>query len=61
MVSTFTTYGNLSTVSVSKGSVVKTGQAIGRAGKDDDGNGGQIDFILMIETRNVDPYPWLRR
>ncbi|MBK8951398.1 MAG: peptidoglycan DD-metalloendopeptidase family protein [Chitinophagaceae bacterium] len=57
----FTTYGNLSTVSVSKGSVVKTGQAIGRAGKDDDGNGGQIDFILMIETRNVDPYPWLRR
>lgn len=57
----FTTYGNLSSVSVAKGTVVKTGQAIGRAGKDDDGNGGQIDFILMIETRNVDPYPWLRR
>ena len=57
----FTTYGNLTGVSVSKGATVKTGQAIGRAGKDDDGNGGQIDFILMIETRNVDPYPWLRR
>jgi septal ring factor EnvC (AmiA/AmiB activator) len=46
---------------VSKGSAVKTGQQIGKAGKDDDGNGGQIDFILMIETRNVDPQPWLRR
>ena len=57
----FTTYSNLSSVSVSKGAVVKTGQSIGKAGKDDDGSGGQIDFILMIETRNVDPSPWLRR
>lgn len=57
----FTTYSNLSGVSVSKGAAVKTGQAIGKAGKDDDGSGGQIDFILMIETRNVDPAPWLRR
>ncbi|HUR65819.1 MAG TPA: peptidoglycan DD-metalloendopeptidase family protein [Chitinophagaceae bacterium] len=57
----FTTYSNLSGVSVSKGASVKTGQQIGRAGKDDDGNGGQIDFILMIETKNVDPLPWLRR
>ncbi|HEX4875871.1 MAG TPA: peptidoglycan DD-metalloendopeptidase family protein [Chitinophagaceae bacterium] len=57
----FTTYSNLSGVTVSKGSVVKTGQQIGRAGKDDDGSGGQVDFILMIETKNVDPQPWLRR
>lgn len=57
----FTTYSNLSSVSVSKGTAVKTGQQIGKAGKDDDGSGGQIDFILMIETRNVDPQPWLRR
>lgn len=57
----FTTYSNLTSVSVSKGSEVKTGQQIGKAGKDDDGNGGQIDFILMIETRNVNPQPWLRR
>ena len=57
----FTTYSNLSGVSVSKGATVKTGQSIGRAGKDDDGNGGQIDVILMIETKNVDPLPWLRR
>jgi murein hydrolase activator len=57
----FTTYSNLSGVVVSKGSVVKTGQQIGKAGKDDEGNGGQVDFILMIETKNVDPLPWLRR
>ncbi len=57
----FTTYSNLTGVSVSKNAVVKTGQQIGRTGKDDDGGGGQIDFILMIETRNVDPKPWLRR
>lgn len=57
----FTTYSNLSGVSVAKGTAVKTGQQIGRAGKDDDGSGGQIDFILMIETKNIDPSPWLRR
>ena len=57
----FTTYSNLSSVSVAKGSTVRTGQQIARAGKDDDGSGGQIDFILMIETRNVNPQPWLRR
>ncbi|OSZ73619.1 hypothetical protein CAP36_16540 [Chitinophagaceae bacterium IBVUCB2] len=57
----FTTYSNLNGVGVTKGTVVKTGQSIGRAGKDDDGSGGQIDFILMIESRNIDPSPWLRR
>jgi septal ring factor EnvC (AmiA/AmiB activator) len=57
----FTTYSNLTGVSVAKGTMVKTGQPIGRAGKDDDGSGGQIDFILMIESKNVDPSPWLRR
>ena len=57
----FTTYSNLTGVSVSRNTIVQTGQQIGRTGKDDDGSGGQIDFILMIETRNVDPKPWLRR
>ena len=57
----FTTYSNLSNVSVAKGALVKTGQQIGKVGKDDDGSGGQFDFILMIEVRNVDPLPWLRR
>lgn len=57
----FTTYSNLTGVSVSKGATVTTGQTIGKAGKDDEGASGQIDFILMIETKNVNPEPWLRR
>jgi septal ring factor EnvC (AmiA/AmiB activator) len=57
----FTTYSNLSSVSVSKGMQVKTGQSLGKAGRDETGAGGQVDLILMIETRNVDPKPWLRR
>jgi septal ring factor EnvC (AmiA/AmiB activator) len=57
----FTTYSNLSSVSVSKGAQIKTGQVIGKAGKDDEGVGGQVDLILMMEVRNIDPKPWLRR
>jgi septal ring factor EnvC (AmiA/AmiB activator) len=57
----FTTYSNLTGVNVSKGSAVSTGQSIGRVGQSDDGTGGQIDFILMIESKNVNPEPWLRR
>ncbi len=57
----FTTYSNLSSVSVSKGNEVKTGQVIGKSGRDEEGVAGQIDFILMVEKRNVDPQSWLRR
>jgi septal ring factor EnvC (AmiA/AmiB activator) len=57
----FTTYSNLTGVSVSKGASVSTGQSIGRVGQSDDASGGQIDFILMIESKNVNPEPWLRR
>ena len=57
----FTTYSNLASTSVRKGDAVKTGQALGRAGRDEDGSGGQIDFILMVEAKNVNPEPWLRR
>ncbi len=57
----FTVYSNLSSVSVSRGDAVRTGQAIGRAAEADDGSGGQLDFMLMIETKNVNPQPWLKR
>jgi septal ring factor EnvC (AmiA/AmiB activator) len=57
----FTTYSNLASVNVSKGAPVSTGEVIGKAGQSDDGSGGQIDFILMIESKNVNPEPWLRR
>lgn len=57
----FTIYSNLSSANVSKGSTVSTGQVIGRTGEADDGSGGQLDFMLMIENRNVNPSPWMRR
>ena len=57
----FTTYSNLTGVGVSKGQTVKVGQQLGRAGQDDGGSGGQIDFILMIEKANVNPEQWLKR
>lgn len=56
----FSVYSNLSSANVSKGAQIRTGQSIGRAGTGDDGTGGQIDFLLMIESRNVNPEPWLR-
>lgn len=56
----FTTYSNLSAVTVSKGATVKTGQVIGRAGEADDGSGGQVNFMVMIENNNVNPATWLR-
>lgn len=57
----FTSYSNLSSVSVSKGTSVTGGQVIGRVGEAEDGSGGQLDFMLMIESKNVNPELWLRR
>ncbi len=50
----FTTYGNLETTSVSKGSKVKAGQLVGRAATNSDGN-GEIEFLLLLENKNLDP------
>ncbi len=57
----FTTYVNVAGVTVTKGAQVRTNQVIGRSGSNEDGDGGQIDFILMMESRNLDPQQWLRR
>ena len=56
----FTTYGNLSSASVSKGQKVKSGDVIGKAGPNEDGN-GQIEFVLLQENKNLDPAVWIRR
>ncbi|MFT3826962.1 MAG: peptidoglycan DD-metalloendopeptidase family protein [Chitinophagaceae bacterium] len=56
----FTSYGGLSSASVSKGQKIKAGQVVGKAGTNDDGN-GEIEFILMQDTRNLDPEIWIRR
>lgn len=53
----FTTYCNLSTVTVSKGAEVKTGQLIGRLA-----DIGQLEFVLSDEKDHLfDPEKWLRR
>jgi len=53
----FTTYCNLSTVAVSKGEMVKTGQLIGKLAEI-----GQLEFVLSDEKdRLFDPEKWLRR
>lgn len=57
----FTTYSNLTGVTVKKGDHVKVGQSLGRLGADDEGNGGRLDFLLMIEKKNVNPEAWLIR
>lgn len=56
----FTVYSNLSSASVQKGQVVKTGHIVGRAAANDDGQ-GQVDLIIMKESNNVNPEQWLRR
>jgi len=53
----FTTYSNLSTVSVSKGEQVKTSQIIGRVAEI-----GQLELILSDEkSRMFDPEKWLHK
>ena len=56
----FTTYGRLSSTSVSKGQKVRTGQTVGRASSNEDGN-GEIEFLLMEENRKLDPALWIKR
>lgn len=55
----FTTYYNLSSVSVSKGAQVTMGQSIGKAGVNDDGD-GEILFVVNNESTFVDPQGWLK-
>jgi murein hydrolase activator len=53
----FTTYSNLSSVSVTKGQEVKTGQVLGKLAEI-----GQLDFVISDDKdRLFDPEKWLRR
>lgn len=56
----FSVYSNLSSANVQRGQTVKTGQVIGRAAANDDGQ-GEVDLIIMKESNNVNPEQWLRR
>jgi septal ring factor EnvC (AmiA/AmiB activator) len=55
----FTTYYNLSSVNVAKGTAVKMGQAIGKAAQNDDGD-GEIIFVVNVESKFVNPEDWLK-
>ena len=55
----FTTYYNLSSVNVTKGTAVKMGQSIGKAAQNDDGD-GEIIFVVNVESKFVDPEEWLK-
>ncbi|HEX6172227.1 MAG TPA: peptidoglycan DD-metalloendopeptidase family protein [Chitinophagaceae bacterium] len=58
----FTVYSNLSSVSVSKGSDVKRNQSIGKVAVDEeDGEGGKLEFLLMIENKKLNPELWLNK
>ena len=56
----FSTYSNLSSVSVQRGQNVKTGQVIGKAAANLDGIGA-VDFFINDEKNNIDPERWLKR
>lgn len=56
----FTSYSNLTGVTVNKGQEVTTGQVIGKVSVNLDGI-GSIDFQLSDERSNINPETWLRR
>ncbi|NML19384.1 peptidoglycan DD-metalloendopeptidase family protein [Pseudoflavitalea sp. G-6-1-2] len=56
----FSVYSNLASTSVSKGQKVSTGQALGKASTNDDGN-GEVEFIITLENTNQNPESWIRR
>lgn len=55
----FSTYSNLSNVSVQRGQAVKTSQVIGKAAANLDGIGA-VDFYISDEKNSLDPERWLR-
>jgi len=58
----FTVYSNLSSVTVTKGANVSTGQSIGKVGVDEEtGEGGKLEFLLMVENKKLNPEQWLHK
>lgn len=57
-----TVYANLSSVAVSTGSRVSTGQSIGSVGASPDGSSGRLlHFQLWHERSKLNPLAWIRR
>lgn len=56
----FSSYSNLSSVSVQPGQSVKTGQILGKAAANEEGI-GSIDLLMDSERGEINPEGWLRR
>ena len=57
-----TVYANLSSVAISTGSRVSTGQAIGSVGASPDGSSGRLlHFQLWHERTKLNPLAWIKR
>ena len=56
----FTNYGNLASVNVRKGDMVRTGQIIGKVAESFDDSGGELLFILSDDKKDLNPMSWLR-
>lgn len=56
----FTVYSNLTNVTVNRGDHVQTGQVIGKAAENDEGEGGRIEFLLLKESDYQNPQSWLK-
>ena len=50
----FTVYSNLASANVQRGDNVKTGQVIGKAGANDEGQ-GEVDFIINEGKQQCKP------
>jgi len=57
----FSTYSNLGSVSVKGGQTVRTGQVIGKAAANLDGNGSIELYINDAKGNSIDPEKWLKR
>ena len=56
----FSSYSNLSSVSVQSGQAVTTGQVLGKAGANDDGV-GSIDLLVSSERGEDNPERWIHK
>jgi murein hydrolase activator len=55
----YTVYSNLSAIHVKKGDTVKEGEKIGEVGEAYGAPGGELTFVVMNDTKNVNPMQWL--
>ncbi len=53
-------YSNLSSVNVSKDDRIASGDIIGKAASNDQGN-AELEFMLMKKNKNIDPAPWIKK